>query len=149
MKVYLIISSQLFTCHVSFAGAASSCWRRRGFCMKAREGAVWYGQIAPEPQKHPAITAFEWRTVRKLNGALTERGNTLIILIQIPSLVATPPDFCLSYRNLTAIKYVPCTPSGTIPLPHTSRRRGPGSEATCWADQRLELRSAAKEAWQT
>lgn len=56
--------------------------------------------------------------------------------------------FCL-YRSLTATKYAPCTPFGTIPPLHTSLRRGPGSEVTCWADRRLELLSAAKEVWQT
>lgn len=33
--------------------------------------AIWYGQITLSC-KNPAITAFEWKTVKKLNEALTE-----------------------------------------------------------------------------
>lgn len=117
-------------------------------CWKAREEPFNMAK-APMSCKNLAITAFEWKTVKTLNRATDRTQNPAHHLIQIPSLVASPPDFCLSYRNLTAIKYAPCTLSGTIPLPHTSLRRGPGSEVTCWVDQRLELQSAAKEAWQT
>lgn len=80
-----------------------------------------------------AISGFERRTAQKLNRAVTKSEK--ILLIYYNFCPASPPrplsQLFFVYRNLTAIKYAPSTPSGTIPPPRTSQRRGPGSEATC------------------
>lgn len=50
MKVYLIISSQFFTCHISFT-TASSVEDTEAAVWKPERGAIWYGQIARKLQK--------------------------------------------------------------------------------------------------
>ncbi len=50
------------------------CWRYRSGCMNAREESFDMAK-SPLSCKNLAITAFEWKTVRKLNGALTEHSS--------------------------------------------------------------------------
>jgi len=47
--------------------------------MKAREELFDLAKSPASCKKNLAITAFEWKTVNKLNGALTEYSNMLII----------------------------------------------------------------------
>lgn len=76
--MYLIISSQFFTSHVSFTITASSVEDTEGVVCKPEKEPFDMAEL-PLRRKNLAITAFQWQTVKKLNTALTEHENILFI----------------------------------------------------------------------